>query len=137
MQNQIILDTGPLVAFLNKRDNYHIWAEYQLGFVTNQIVTCEPVIAEACFLLKDTHKGQETVMELINRGLLKISFSIENEVEALTKLMKKYSDLPISLADACLVKMSEQTKNGVVMTLDSHFKIYKKNRVNVIPTIMP
>ena len=137
MNNQIIIDTGPLVAFLNKRDYYHSWADYQLGFVSNQLVTCEAVITETCFLLRNIPKGQETVFELLKRGLIKIDFDIENEVEAISKLMRKYKDVPISLADACLIKMSEQIKNGIIFTLDSDFKLYRKNRVNVIPTIMP
>ncbi len=137
MNNQIIIDTGPLVAFLNKRDYYHSWADYQLGFVSNQLVTCEAVITETCFLLRNIPKGQETVFELLKRGLIKIDFDIENEVEAITKLMRKYKDVPISLADACLIKMSEQIKNSIIFTLDSDFKLYRKNRVNVIPTIMP
>lgn len=137
MNSQIIIDTGPLVAFLNKRDNYHSWADFQLGFISNQLVTCEAVITEACFLLRNIPKGQETVLKLLKRGLIKIDFDIESEVEAISKLMKKYKDVPISLADACLIKMSEQIKNSIVITLDSDFKLYRKNRVNVIPTIMP
>ncbi|MCF6271126.1 MAG: PIN domain-containing protein [Melioribacteraceae bacterium] len=137
MNSQIIIDTGPLVAFLNKRDSYHSWADYQLGFVSNQLITCEAVITEACFLLRNIPKGQETVLELLKRDLIKIDFNLEEEVVAISKLLKKYSDVPISLADACLIKMSEQVKNSIVITLDSDFKIYRKNRVNVIPTIMP
>ena len=137
MNSQIIIDTGPLVAFLNKRDNYHSWADFQLGFVSNQLVTCEAVITETCFLLRNIPKGQETVFELLKRGLIKIDFNIESEVETISKLMKKYKDVPISLADACLIKMSEQIKNSIVITLDSDFRLYRKNRVNVIPTIMP
>ncbi len=136
MNNQIIIDTGPIVAFLNKRDNYHSWADFQLNY-TLQLVTCEAVITEACFLLRNIPKGQETVLELLKRGLIKIDFDIEEEVEAISKLMKKYKDVPISLADACLIKMSEQIKNSTILTLDSDFKLYRKNRVNVIPTIMP
>ncbi len=137
MKNQIILDTGPLVAFLNKRDNYHNWAEYQLSFVSDGVITCEAVITEACFLVRNIPKGQETVLTLLKRGLIKIAFDIEDEVEAIAKLMKKYKNVPISFADACLIKMSEQRDNSTVMTLDSDFKIYRRNRVNVIPTIMP
>jgi len=137
VNSQIIIDTGPLVAFLNKRDNYHSWADFQLGFVSNQLVTCEAVITETCFLLRNIPKGQETVFELLKRGLIKIDFNIESEVETISKLMKKYKDVPISLADACLIKMSEQIKNSIVITLDSDFRLYRKNRVNVIPTIMP
>ena len=136
MKNQIIIDTGPLVAFLNKRDNYHSWADFQLGYAY-QLVTCEAVITEACFLLRNIPKGQEAVFELLKRGLIKIDFDIEEEVEAISKLMKKYKDVPISLADACLIKMSEQIKDSTIITLDSDFKVYRKNRVNVIPTIMP
>ena len=133
----VILDTGPLVAFLNRRDAYHEWAVYQLSNITYPVYTCEAVISEACFLLRKFKNGAESVLELIERGLLRIAFNLEEEIDIIQKLVSQYENISISYADACLIRMSEQNKNSNVLTLDSDFKIYKKNRRNVIPVIMP
>lgn len=135
--NRIILDTGPLVAFLNKNDNYHDWVVTQLNNVKSPVYTCEAVISEAAFLLRHCTQGQNAVLEMIKRGFIKISFNLQNELESIQKLMKKYSSVPMSLADACLVRMSEFHKESTILTLDADFRIYRRNRVNVIPVILP
>ncbi|VAX21625.1 hypothetical protein MNBD_IGNAVI01-1007 [hydrothermal vent metagenome] len=136
-RHTVIIDTGPLVAFLNRKDAYHDWAVYQLSNITYPVFTCEAVISEACFLLKKFHNGAESVLELIERGLIKISFDLEEEIERIKKLVSRYENISISFADACIIRMSEQSRNSNVLTLDSDFKIYRKNRGNVIPVIMP
>lgn len=77
----VIINTGPLVAFLNRRDAYHEWAVYQLSIITYPVYKCEAVFTEACFLLKEFHNDADIVLELIERGLLRISFSLEEEID--------------------------------------------------------
>jgi len=137
IREKVIIDTGPLVAFLNRRDTYHEWAVYQLSNIAFPVYTGEAVISEASFLLRKFHKGVESVLELIERGLIKISFNMDSEIDSVRKLITRYENISISFADACIIRMSEQNKNSKVFTLDSNFKIYKKNRGNVIPVIMP
>jgi len=134
---KIIIDTGPLVAFLNKLDYYHQWAILQFSSLYPPFLTCESVISEACFLLRNTKKGVQNIFELIERELIKIPFQLEPELSAVSSLMKKYKNIPMSLADACLVRMSEQISESVICTLDSDFKIYRKDKRKVIPVIMP
>ena len=71
------------------------------------LVTCESVISECCFLLRYLDTGSETILKLMERGLLKIEFDLNDELLSIRKLLVKYRDIPISLADACLVRMSE------------------------------
>ncbi|MCI2430371.1 PIN domain-containing protein [Candidatus Acetothermia bacterium] len=137
MTSRVILDTGPLVAFLNKRDRYHRWAAEQLAQLEPPLYTCEGVISEACFLLATYASGSETVLELVHRELVKISFRLEDEVMAIKKLLARYEDIGVSLTDACLVRMAELDERGVVLTLDSDFRVYRKHERHVIPTIMP
>lgn len=134
---KVIIDTGPLVAFLNKSDRYHEWALMQFAQLKPPFLTCESVISEVSFLLRNTENGIQNIFSMINRNLLKIPFNIESEINPISSLLKKYNDIPMSLADACLVRMSEQISESVIFTLDSDFKIYRKNKRKVIPIIIP
>ncbi|MDE2944835.1 MAG: PIN domain-containing protein [Gemmatimonadota bacterium] len=133
-----ILDTGPLIAFLNSRDGHHRWAREQWACVEPPFLTCEAVIAEACFLAHRLASGApEAVVSLIERGVLDVSFRLADEAVAVARMMKKYDDVPMSLADACLVRMSEHHPGSVVLTLDGDFRIYRRGGRHPIPTRMP
>ena len=134
---KIIIDTGPLVAFLNKSDNYHAWALTQFSGLNPPFFTCEAVISEVCFLLRNTENGPQNIFKLLERELIQIPFKLESEINNITTLMNKYSNIPMSMADACLVRMSEQISDSTICTLDSHFRIYRKEKRKVIPVIMP
>ena len=131
------MDTGPLVALLNRRDRHHDWAVDLFSSLKPPLYTCEPVLAEACFLLQDVPGGADAVMALVERGIVVVAFSVSEEAEALRRLMKKYADVPMSLADACLVRMTEFERESQVITLDSDFRQYRRNRRQVVPVVMP
>ena len=137
MKRQVILDTGPLVAFINGRDRYHQWSVSQWAQIEPPLMTCEAVLSESCFLLRDTGKGALTVLELLKRGVLNLPFRIDDSFDQIKWLLQKYSDIPMALADACLVRMSELYINSQVLTLDNDFKIYRKNKRQVIPLLTP
>ncbi len=134
---QIIVDTGPLVAFLNKRDRHHAWVREVLGTVEPPLVTCESVLSEACFLVRDLPGGSDAVLELVSRGIVQVSFSLADELADVRRLMKKYQNVPMAIADACLVRMTELERDSAVLTVDSDFRVYRRNRRQVVPTIMP
>lgn len=137
MRRRILVDTGPLVAFLNRRDRFHDWATITLANVQPPLLTCEAVISEACFLLRRVPRGPESVLELLGRGLVETSFRLADDLDAVTTLMQRYADLPISFADACMVRLAERTLGSTVMTVDSDFKIYRMLGRRVVPTLMP
>ena len=134
---KILMDTGPLVAFLNKNDQYHNWAISQFGSFPPPFLTCEAVISESCFLLRHYKNGILNVLKLIERKLLTVPFRLEDELSTIKPLLDKYKDIPMSLADGCLVRMAEQINDSFVCTLDRDFKIYRKNKRKVIPTMLP
>ena len=134
---RVIIDTGPLVAFINKSDHYHNWAITQFSQLNPPFLTCESVISEVCFLLRNTENGIKNIIQLIERGLIQIPFKLESEISTISNLMKKYNNIPMSLADACLVRMSEQISDSIICTLDSDFKVYRKEKRKIIPVIMP
>jgi predicted nucleic acid-binding protein len=137
MKPGVILDTGPIVAFLNRRDKYHQWALAQWDQIAPPMLTCEAVISEACFLLGFTTTGTESVLQLLERNIISISFCLSDNLQPVKKLLAKYRSVPMSLADACLVRMSELNPKIQVFTLDSDFNLYRKNVRRVIPLIMP
>ncbi|MBR9984426.1 MAG: PIN domain-containing protein [Desulfosarcina sp.] len=137
MKQGVILDTGPLVAFLNRRDNFHQWALDQWAKIAPPMLTCEAVVSEACFLLRSTQKGADSVMQMIERKVISIPFRLDDGLLSVKKLLSKYHSVPMSLADACLVRMSEIEQNCQVFTMDSDFKLYHRLGRRVIPTIMP
>ena len=137
MKRQVILDTGPLVALLNQADRYHQWARNEWAQITPPLLTCEAVLAEACFLVRRFAGGQSAVLELVRRGILDVSFHLAEETDPVFRLLHKYQSVPMSFADACIVRLAEQHPAGVVLTLDNDFSIYRKNTRQLIPTLIP
>ena len=103
------------------------------------MITCEAVITEAVFLLGKTSNGVSKVVDILRRGDLRITYSLarDQERERVCEILKTYNNLPASLADACLVRMSENHPRRKVFTLDSHFRIYRRNDNEPIPLLMP
>ncbi len=134
---RVLVDTGPLVAFLRSSEASHEWVKEQFAELPAPFYTCEPVLAEALFLLSRHHDGPRRFFELMATGLLQVEFSIQAEQASLAKLISKYRELPMSLADACLLRMAEQHEGSVVFTLDRHFRVYRKNGRQILPVLMP
>ncbi len=134
---KIIADTGVIVAYLDKRDNRHDWTIEQMKVLPAPYAVCESVITESCFLLNRLHNGKNNVLAMLKAGLLTIDFSLSAEIEAVQTLLNKYDNVPMSLADACLVRMSELTDNSFIFTLDGDFRIYRKNGKDEISLIIP
>jgi predicted nucleic acid-binding protein len=121
-----IADTGPLVAFLDRAERHHAWAAERVGELAAPLLVCEPVLAEAMYLLSDLPKAQDALFGLLENGALRLALHIEEHVPALRTLHRKYRDRPMSLADACIVRMAELFDQCQVLTLDSDFSIYRK-----------
>jgi len=137
MRKKVLLDTGVLVAFINKKENLHSWAIEQWKIIEPPLLTCEGVITETCFLLQDVYKGQDAVMNLISRKIIQIPFQLNDDSEAIRQLMQRYQNVPMSLADACLVRMTELIAGSCVLTLDRDFLVYRQNKNQMIDLIIP
>lgn len=135
--NEILIDTGPLVAYLDRSDRDHMWAKDAFKQLVRPLLTCEAVIAEALFLLRRGGIDPDGLLCLISRGLVVPDFSLVTEIGAIHQLMKTYRNIPMSLADACLVRLAEIHEHSKVMTLDSDFVVYRKSRRKVIPLLRP
>lgn len=136
MAVKVLMDTGPLVAYLSARDTHHHWAVEQFETLDFPFITCEPVLTEACFLSVRDGLSPSRVLETVSRGVLRIGFSVDEELSAIQALIDRYADVPMSLADACLVRMAE-TSGLTICTLDSDFAVYRANRRRALTLITP
>ncbi len=134
---RFVVDTGPLVALLNRRDRHHAWIRQVLDTVEPPIFTCEAVVSEACFLLGRLAGGPDALLELLANDVVRLDFQLHPELDTVRGLMRKFATVPMSLADACLVRMSELDAQTAIITMDADFRVYRRNRRQVIPTIMP
>jgi uncharacterized protein len=104
---------------------------------TPSALNMRPVLTEACFLLTREGRGADAIFELLERKVIRIALSVQEEQQDRRTLMLRYRNRPMSLADACLVRLSEIHKSGEVFTLDSDFRIYRRHGNKVIPVLMP
>ena len=137
MIRRYIVDAGPLVAFLSARDHHHAWAKSAFASVTPPVLTCEAVLAEAWHLLRGTAAGQPALLELIASGTVVLEFALKAELAAVRRLAARYRDRPMSLADACLVRMAELHDETAVITVDRDFSVYRKHTRQAIPLVSP
>ncbi len=131
---RIIVDTGAIFGMLDRRDQWHAIASRLFTTLPKPFYTCEAVLAETCFLLNSAGIGSGCVMGLIKDGILALEFQMSLDFEAVARLMKKYELVPMSLADACLVRMSE-IFDASVFTFDSDFRIYRRSKRSLIPLV--
>ena len=131
-----VVDTGPLVAYFCANEARHNWAVQQFASLAPPLLTCEPVLTETCFLLTRQKVEAWRLLESLGNGALRIALHLEAEAAALRDLMSRYSNIPMSLADACLVRLAEMS--GLpICTLDSDFTIYRASRRKRLALIMP
>jgi predicted nucleic acid-binding protein len=133
----ILADSGAIVAALDKRDEHPDWAAERLAKLPAPLVTCESVLSESFFLLQYLKFGKDALCALLERGAIVIRLDAAVELAPLLGLIRKYSDVPMSFADACLVRMSELHRDCVVFTTDSDFRTYRRHRRQAIPLIAP
>jgi predicted nucleic acid-binding protein len=132
----VLLDTGPLVAYLFPRDAYHDWAVAQFRIADLPFITCEPVLTEICFLVSRNGRDAGHVLDMLARGVVRIGLDLQDELAPVQALMERYANVPMSLADACLVRLAEMTKLPVC-TLDSDFVIYRTHGRSAIDLVSP
>ena len=133
----IVADTGALASLLDRRERFHGWAAAQAHTLRAPLLICEAVLAELCFLLANSSPARAEIQLNLASGNWRLAFSLSEERERVFALMETYRDLPMSLADACLVRMTELHPGSSVFTLDGHFRVYRRNRRQVIPLIIP
>ena len=135
MARNVLVDAGFLVALLSRHDSHHEWAATLAPDHAPPWRTCEAVLSEAFHLLGA--RGAPGLSALLRRRALITAFDLDNDVESVLKLLQKYADVPMSLADACLVRMSETFPDPIILTTDSDFRIYRRHSRQMVPCLMP
>jgi predicted nucleic acid-binding protein len=129
-----LADTGFLVAFANLHDTHHAWAVDLARQISDPLLTCEAVLAETAFHLRDAL----LVFELVRTGLVQPAFVLADHITRLAELATRYEDRRPDLADLCLIRMSELYPKHAVVTTDlSDFRVYRRNQRETIPLIHP
>lgn len=123
--NSVLLDTGVIVALLDRSEQYHSQCVEVLSDLTGALVTCEASVAEACYLLRDLRGAPEAVVSNVGNGVFQIPIRLVDQAADVGKLLKKYCDVPMDLADACLVDLAGRLETGRILTLDRDFEIYR------------
>lgn len=129
-----IADTGFLVAFANRNDRHHDWAVHVAERLTEPFLTCEAVFAEAAFHLQSV----SVVLSMLREGLVTLAFDCSDHLPQLASLAERYADRRPDLADLCLIRMSELYPRHSVVTVDREdFRVYRRNKREVIPLVCP
>ena len=135
MATSALVDAGFLVALLSRRDGNHRWAAAQAPRLPPPWMTCEAVLSEASHLLGGY--GTRSLASLLRRGALVCGYRFADDMDAVFKLLEKYADVPMSFADACLVRMTETLNDPRLLTTDGDFRIYRRHGRQVIPCVLP
>lgn len=137
MIRNVLVDTGPLIALIDRHDRFHAWVEAQFDDIVPPLLTCEAVLTEACHLAPRTGRPREEPLRLLARGVVRLAFALGENHEQVSWMIERYANVPMSLADACLVRMSEVLAEGVVLTLDRDFRVYRRHHRQKIPLLLP
>jgi uncharacterized protein len=139
MARRVLVDAGPIAALLDRRDVHHDWAKEQIAHLRHPLVTCEAVLSEAFFLLAPIRAGTDTLGGLLREQLVRVDtdFTFCDHLDEILDNIERYKNVPMSFADACLVRMTEIERDSLLFTTDRDFLTYRRNRRERIPLIGP
>jgi uncharacterized protein len=135
MARSVLVDAGFLVAMLSRRDSHHKWAVQEASENSPPSYTCEAVLSEAYHLLGE--RGGPGLNGMLSRRAVIARFNLDDNVEAVVAFLRKYASVPMSFADACLVRMSETMADPLILTTDSDFHVYRRHGRQVVPVVCP
>jgi len=133
----VVVDTGVLVALIDPDTREHAWAREEAARLPVPFLTSEAILTEAAFVLARDGFDADELFAMAESGVLIVSLDFNAERQHLRALMRTYRNIPMSFADATLVRLSELHRDCRVFTLDADFRIYRRHRNNVIPVLIP
>jgi uncharacterized protein len=135
MGGNVLVDAGFLVALLSGRDAHHRWAVSQAERFAPPWKTCEAALSETFHLLGP--RGAPALSALLRRQVVTVAFDVSDNLDAVLRLIQKYADVPASLADVSLVRMTETFDDPVLLTTDRDFRVYRRHGRQTVPCLMP
>ncbi len=133
----VLLDTGVIVALLDRSERLHKSCVEAVTILESPLITCEAVVAESCYLLRNLKGAPETVIENVAAGTFQVPFHLYNSARDVQRILGKYQDREIDFADACLIALASEVGSGDILTLDRDFFIYRWGRHNVFHPLVP
>lgn len=135
----ILTDAGPLIALLDRGEGHHRICVAALKELRPPMITTWPAFTEAMYLIGDAGgwKAQKNLWSWVEQGTLEVHDLGAEATSRAAKLMEKYADVPMDLADASLVALAEQLKVTEIFTLDSDFAVYRlhgKKSFRIVPS---
>jgi uncharacterized protein len=121
----VLLDTGVIVALFDRSERRNAECVAAINSTGAPLITCEAVIAESCYLLRDFRGAAERIMENIASGAFQIGLQLSRNAAAIRRILRQYRDRKIDFADACLIHLANELRTGEILTLDSDFEIYR------------
>ncbi len=133
----VLVDTGPLVALLDRSDNHHREIVQALARIEDPLVSVWPVLFEGMYLLSFSFQAQKSLWEIFETGSVRLLPLDESDIPPMKSLMEKYQDLPMDMADAALVRVAEREGIRRVLTLDRQdfalYRLARKGRFTLLP----
>ena len=136
MSQSVLLDTGVIVALLDRSERRHEDCARAIQGIGAHLVTCEAVVAEACYLLRGIPGAPAAVLANVEKGTFQVPFHLTAEAGDVATLMERYADVPMDLADACLVRLAELVDTPRILTLDGDFRTYRWQRRRVFDLLV-
>jgi predicted nucleic acid-binding protein len=133
----VLLDTGVIVALLDRSERYHARCVRVLESLEQPLATCEAVIAESCYLLRGIPGAPETVLANVEQGIFQIPLQLNRAAASIRAILRKYRDVPADFADACLIHLADELDTGEILTLDSDFARYRWRRNRAFQLLIP
>jgi predicted nucleic acid-binding protein len=124
----VLLDTGVIVALLDRSERFHQACSDVIQILEVPLVTCEAVVAESCYLLRNLPGAPEAVIENVAAAIFQVPFQLSREAAGLKPILRKYRDRKIDLADACLIRLADEFETPDILTLDKDFQVYRWGR---------
>lgn len=137
MAKTVYIDTGPIIAILDKRDEHHLWTTDKISQIEVDLVTTSIIVAEAFYILRKLPKGIEWLFQTIEEGFIKVEESYPNNMEFIHEMVLKYSDLKASMGDISLLSIIKNPKRSQIITLDYDFHVYRDRKGNPLNLISP
>ena len=133
----VLLDTGVIVASLDRSERFHRICAGTVAGTSAPLVTCEAVIVESCYLLRGVKGASEAILSNVAAGIFQIPFSLPQSAEQVKRILNKYGDRAIDLADACLIHLATELNSADILTLDRDFEFYRWGRNNTFRLLIP
>jgi predicted nucleic acid-binding protein len=132
----VLLDSGVIVALLDRSERHHERCKAALKALSGPLLTCEAVIAEACYLLRGQAGANDAILENVELGNFLIPFRLDESASSVRALIKRYARVPMDFADACLVSLADTFGTGRILTLDSDFQVYRWRRTRTFDVLV-